>query len=77
MDGDIYYCNGTYGNDQFFEESVNITVRGKSVMYIRLPNCERAVESHAAYESLVLCRTNRYGSVGVSTCLFQVSRSSK
>ena len=29
MDEDTYFCSGTYGNGSVFEESVNITVRGK------------------------------------------------
>ena len=36
MDTDIYSCNGNYGNDQFFEESVNVTVRGKFCTYCSL-----------------------------------------
>ena len=28
MDADTYYCSGTYGSEQVFEESVNVTVRG-------------------------------------------------
>ena len=32
-DADTYYCNGTYGNDQVFEESIDIIVRGKHVLH--------------------------------------------
>ena len=28
MDADTYYCSGTYGNEQVFEESVIVTIRG-------------------------------------------------
>ena len=33
MDADTYYCSGTYGNEQVFEESVNVAVRGNSYMH--------------------------------------------
>ena len=32
-DADTYYCSGTYGNEQVFEESVNVTVRGNFCIY--------------------------------------------
>ena len=31
MDADTYYCSGTYGNEQVFEESVNVAVRGSYI----------------------------------------------
>ena len=42
-DANIYYCGGSYGNEQVFRESVNVTVRGNFMCILTVNFSEQVV----------------------------------